>query len=226
VKEAGSSPAATWFTITAGAEPNGFRVAPGDGGVFINSDESPLADAHELTSGDLIRVGHYTFRFQRVRAGVAVARRADAMATFAKIILALVFVAELVLVYWLPRRLQESRLLAVNVLRHKAVRELDTLRATAKLGGEAPAGSLPALARAAVAEELDELTLYVRQSEKTLSGEQWQQIRTSLSSLNALVEQADSGEIGPPLPELDINRAVIKVLENHNADIPTGRSEP
>lgn len=211
-------PVGVWFRIEAARDSGHPRLVPVTGiGIFVNDSGSPVSAPRELLSGDTIRVGHHTFRFQRLRSGVSRARRSDLLASAAKVILALIFIGELGLVYWLPRQLQESQVFAVDVLRHEVVRELDKLRAEVELKETAPAGSLPALARATVAEELRDLTTYVRRNEKALNGRQWLDVRSSMASLAELVRQAEAGELVAPLPDIEIGGAVEKLLEKHDA---------
>lgn len=210
--------AGRWFSIDRAGDGSGFLLIPEPGvPVFVN--ESPVAAGRprELLSGDMIRVGHLTFRFQRIRPGVAMARRSDLLSTIAKTLLLLIFAAELGVVYWLPRQLQKSKLMAVDVMRQRTVRELDTLRADVKLGGDAQAGSIPFMTRSVVAEELDHLTLFVRNNEKKLSGRQWQEVASAIAKLTLLVRQADSGAIGEELPGLDMDAAVRQILIRNKA---------
>lgn len=206
-----------WFEITSGQE-TGFDVAAcEDARVFFNQEKTAFAGRRPLLSGDCLRVGHYTFRFQRVRKRAASQRRTDLLSGFAKVILVFIFLFEVGLVYWLPRKLKNSQVMARTILAQNVFKELDSLRKDLhRAEKHADDSSLPSLTRSIVDEELTQLAHYLRENEKALSRDQWRQIRGNLARYDLLLKQADSGRLGAPLPELERDLAVRKILEKHD----------
>ncbi len=208
--------AETWFELTAGdAAGEVALAAAANQPVFLNDTPVPVASHRPLTSGDLLRVGHLTLRFQRFHPPAPVSRSTDLLARLAKLLLAIVFVLEIGFVYWLPRRLHASRLLATEVLRERTVRDIDNLRARVKMASQATPGSLAANATAIVDEELDRLAAFVRQHQDRFETGQWLTLRRNLDNLKLLVDQADSGRLGPPLPNPPIEAGAQRLLESY-----------
>ncbi|MDT8391339.1 MAG: FHA domain-containing protein [Lentisphaeria bacterium] len=214
------NPPRIWFRIDRMADARHWQVIPpvdDDTQVFVNTEKTPLTSPRNLISGDTLRVGHVTFRFQRGRSSVPLKRKKDYFSISAKVALACIFSLELGLVFWLPQKLRDSKLLARSVMSQRVMRELDDLRRKSRRPPEtAAASALPGLTKALVAREVDSLSHYVRDQQNNLTTEQWRGLYADLAPLNRLLNHADSGHVGAPLPAFNDQAAITAILKKHH----------
>ena len=197
-----------------------FRIAQDAGGaemtlfpepgaeLFLNQErvESPRV----LRSGDEIRVGHWTFGFFKAYAAARHSHRCELLATIAKVLVALILLAEIAVVVLLPRRLRSERVWEEQIARQRTLLLLDRLRS--EVPGAAPAGSLEASARKLTGEELDAVARYLREFEGQLQPKQWRQVYEDLAAYGATIARLAEGHLVQPIPDLDDDAAVRAVL--------------
>jgi hypothetical protein len=179
--------------------------------LFLNHD--PVVEpSMPLVSGDEIRVGHYTFRFQTEHKTVGLARRTDLLAAFTKTLIVVILVAEVSLVYWLPKKLQSETVLAEQIRQQETVLLLDQLRRqTRQLASASPGGSIEAKACAVLQEELDQMASFLRQHERELDSDQWFLFHSDVRDLRAAFAGIRSGEVFRPLPKLAFEAGVSAI---------------
>jgi len=201
-----------YFTIAAGDAEGTYSVVP-DGRVAVFLNQSPLTTAAPLHSGDELRVGHLTLKFERVYRSVGQGRRADTMTLLAKVLLGIIFFCEVFLVYWLPNQVKSSRILAGDRIRQTTAMRLDALRGRAQVEPTVPEGEIERSARRLATEELNALAAFVRGREKELSPDQWLQVRNHLDALARILDRLDAGPLASPLPAVDVEGGVRTLLE-------------
>lgn len=194
-----------------------WRVVPADDTavkVFLNSEKTPLTSPRELISGDTLRVGHVTCRFQRAWKKRAAKRKKDYISMLAKISLVIIFTLELGLVFWLPRKLQQSKLLTRNIMSQRVRERIDGLRSRCRQASEASGPSaLPELMKNLVAKEVESLSSYVRDQGNRMTTRQWRDMNADLAHLDVLLNDAEDGQLGAVLPKLKDEMAITILLK-------------
>lgn len=189
--------------------PHPHRTSP----VFLNGET--VSEPADTCSGDEVRVGHWTFRLQRVVDQVSQARRTGLIEAAAKTLLCLTVVAETLLVAWLPRQLQSVRLWELKVAQQEATFELDRLRKV--LRREPHTGmSLEDTARQLLGDELDSLARFLRQEQDHLSREQWRRVQSDLLEYGRVLGRLRDGVAFRPVPEVDVEAAVRSVVNRRS----------
>ncbi len=184
--------------------------------VFVN--DQPVQEPTTLLSGDEIRVGHWTFRFQKNRRKAGVARRADALATLAKLLLATILVTEVLMATWLPKKLEAEKIATAEILQQQTVMLLDELRSqlrrkinkTADQSGEPQNRNHAAMKL--VAAELDTIAEYIRNNNGKLKQEQWPPLYAQLQRFQTLINRIDNDSVFKPLPKLMLNQTIKEQL--------------
>ncbi len=215
--------AARHFAVTLGDQPDAYIFRPLEpAGLFLNN-QAVGEQAMPITSGDEIRVGHLTFRFQAIHRAVPQARRADFLAFFAKILIAAILLAELLVVYWLPQRFQSEKLLAAQIQRQETVMLLDAQRLQArKIAGEA-SSELARDAGKLIYAELNTLAEFVREHEQQLWPEQWQRFYAELTQMQIILNRLGRGNAFPPAPQVDVDAAVRALVSSRKGQQTDGR---
>lgn len=184
--------------------------------VYVNN-EPVTGPTANLVSGDEIRVGHWTFRFQKVRQRVGIAHRTNLMALVAKILIAVIILGEILLAVWLPKRLKYENMVAIQILEEQCVMRLDQLRHTIDRMetpiDPTPEENLRAAAVRIVDEELDAMALHIRKHRETIPAENWSMIRDELDRLQSLLIRIDTGRVFHPVPKLRLDDDVQYVLD-------------
>jgi len=197
------------FLIVSESEGTHHALCPGsDSELFLN--RTAVTAECELRSGDEVRVGHWVFRFVRVYAHVRQARRSDALALVAKILVGAILFSEIGVVAWLPRWLRSSRLWSGEVSMQRTTYLLDGLRvqnSTSDSGGE-----LEKSARDVIQGELDALARFIRRNDESLSRAQWEQISADLRSYQRTMKRLEDGTAFKPVPSVDVDGAVRAAL--------------
>ncbi len=176
--------------------------------LFLNAD--PVAKQVDLHSGDEIRVGHWTFRFQRLRPRCRHGRRSGLLATVAKVLVAAILVGEVAMVVWLPQRLSSARLWEGQIARQRTTFLLDVLRA--RNNRAEVDDDLSHAARQVLRNEFSRLIRYVRSNEETLTRQQWDAILRDLRGYEKIMNDLTEGTAFSPLPEADVDGAVRRAL--------------
>lgn len=176
--------------------------------LFLNQD--PVGEPHELRSGDVIRIGHWTLRFHRLHPATRHSWRADALATVAKVLVAVILLGELSVASWLPRRLRAATLWEAQVAIQRTTMLADHLRgvnATAR-----PETELERAARAVIAAELDRLVRVMRQGDRLLTAAQWATMFEDLEEIQTAMGRLDEGTAWQRIPVVDVDAGVRGAL--------------
>lgn len=201
------------YTLDASDDTGRWRVTPHPqrgSPVFLNGEA--ICEPSVVRSGDELRVGHWTFRLQRVADRVSRARRTGLIEAAAKVLLCLTLAAETLLVAWLPHQLQSVRLWELRVAQHEATFELDRLRRTLQREPETGV-SLDDTARRLLADELDSLARFLRQEQDRLTRGQWRRVQADLLEYERVLERLRDGAAFRPVPEVDIEAGVRSIVD-------------
>ncbi len=189
----------------AGAPPGSVRV-----------NGTPATAPVRLKTGDEVRIGDCLIRFEQTFEGAGTGRRADLLALAARVLVGLILVGELLVVTWLPKRLQGARLWDREVARQQTTMFLDQLRT--KIGELAPANPIEAGIREAVSAELGRLARFLRTGQEGLSAEEWRDLRRDLDRYENVLERLRAHTVVAPLPGIDVDGAVRAVVGNSAGD--------
>ncbi len=180
--------------------------------VFLNQE--PVEDGPALLhSGDEIRIGHWTVRFQIVHPSSGQAWRVDFMANAAKVLIGLILLAELFIVLWLPQRIRSASLWEKEIAQQRTILLLDQLRTETR--PTAQGHGLDRAAMAVVAAELDQLARHVRTYESKLSRSQWRRIHDDLIRFSDIVANVQDDKAFPPTPAPELAAGVATILNQH-----------
>ncbi len=199
------------FTIHELSGHGDFALHPEPGQTLFLNNEPVLAVETVLTSGDEIRLGHYTLRFQNMHRAAGMARRADLLAIFAKILVAFILATELLVVYWLPRKFQNERILARQIQKQETIMLLDVLRRRA--GKNSPDQQLNSQARLVILEELNSIAEFIRDNENQLSPQQWLRFNEYLLFSQMTLTRLESGGAFPELPSPALEAGAKAIIQ-------------
>lgn len=171
-----------------------------------------------LNSGDEIRVGHWTLLFHKIPSPGEYRVRRDMASRVTPVLLSAAVIAELVLIAWLPYRLQASSLWEAGRLRQETALAADALRAELRRA-EAESGSMAEAAYELLGREMRALADYLHEHGRRLPKDEWQAVRATVSEYRKIKERVDLGLVVQPLPELTVDRAV-------QAAMRAGRQQP
>jgi len=180
--------------------------------VYVNRE--PIAKERRLASGDEIRVGHYTFRFQREHRYTKAGRRADLFAISAKVIIVCLLAIEVFFVYWLPQQIQSKEMLASGIIKQQTVLLLDEARENSTWDS-AEYALQKKYALQLLQEELDSIARYIRQNEKSIPEAQWQRFYSTIKKLNTAAHKIHTQNIFRPLPQPQLKRGVRSTINKY-----------
>lgn len=200
------------FSVSSGQAPDTFRILPeGNRPVYLNA--AAVTGETELHSGDEIRVGHFTFRFQRERASAGQGRRAGVLGRLAQALIVLILLAEISVVYWLPREFQSQQLLALQISKQDTILLVDQLRQKAREAVQpGETASLSSSAALLAGEELDRMSQFIRTHENQLTDLQWRRLRRDLALMRHVLAAADTRTVSAAAPEPPVGSALEAVL--------------
>ena len=176
--------------------------------VFVN--QVAAVGPARLSSGDEVRVGHWTLRFHKLHAPAHQASAFDGLTLLAKVLVALILVAEGAIVILLPHRLRSQRLWQEQIARQKTVMLLDRLRD--ENSADDAADALERNARRLVAQELDAVARYLRTNERRLTRAQWNLLYQDLLGYSQILARVEDGTVLRPAPALAADAAVRALL--------------
>ena len=194
-----------------------YQIKP-TGGETIYVNYEPVNEVHDLASGDEIRVGHYTFRFQREHRRARPARRADIFAITAKIIIVCLLAIEVFFVYWLPSQIQSKEVLSSMITQQKTVMLLDEARSKIRPAEVEDADQQKAYALQLVQSELDAMARFIRNNEKNISENEWRRLNHNIKKLASITAEINQGTIFKPLPKPRLAAGVRGLLKKHKKE--------
>lgn len=170
-----------------------------------------------LRSGDLLRVGHWTFLFHKTAIPGEFRRRRDHSAHVARLLVLTVLTLEILALVWLPRQLRASELLKSGRLRHRTVLLIDQTRN--ELNKRSPADDpMREQAYQLLSRELRHLTNYLQRHGDRLKEPQWGEIRRAVVGLQRIKTRLDHGMAIPDLPRLNMEKATAAILKDRKSD--------
>jgi hypothetical protein len=194
-------------------------------GVALYVNREPLTTPRALVSGDVIRMGHWTFRFVRTTGRATAGRRGgDVLGRIAQVLVAAILVLEVAVVSWVPRRISAARFWEAGVARQQTVLLFDHVRTLARRREDPD--PLIAAARRTVLEELDALARYLRRNEDRMTSAQFRRVYRDLQEWERILVRIDDGGAFRDLPEVDIGDGVRAVLEAASGGIPAEEVVP
>ena len=200
------------FSISSRDEGKDVRVR-GEAGYEVFLNREPLAPGETaLLSGDEIRVGHWTFRFQRLYGRPGRARRTDLFSAGAKFLVLMILVAEAGVVFWLPRQMRAAALWPEELSRQRAKHLLDGLRTACRPAETAE--SLSNGARAVINQDLLRIARHVREHEDAMTSADWRQVLVDLRGYQRILDRFERGTALRAMPEVDVDLAVQHVLRH------------
>jgi hypothetical protein len=184
-------------------------ACPQDGATtYLNGQ--PLVNPTLLRSGDELRVGHWTLRFQRLHDRAGLSRTFALMPNLARAALALILVAEVSIVLWLPRRVARASAWELQVARHRSTDLLEALRRRNR--DSRSATDFEHRLRVEIDEELQARSAYVTQYGHLLSLGRYQQLYEELRAFDRILTALGQGVLPPALPEVDLDGGVRALL--------------
>jgi len=189
--------------------PDRVTVCPQEGApAFLNGQ--PLTARAPLRSGDELRVGHWTLRFQRIHERVGVSVAFGLMSGFARVAAVLLIVAEAGVLFWLPGYMTRTTAWDSQVARHRVSDLLDSLRRRNRDSRDA--AEFERALRRGIDREVQARASYMAQYGDRLNSARQQQIDDELRGFDRLLEALSQGTLPPPLPAIDLDAGVRAVL--------------
>lgn len=204
------------FAILAKDQRLQLEPAPG---VQVRVNGKDAAAGQELRSGDELRVGSWSCRIHKVYGNPEDRRRRTGLARLARVLVALVILAELSVVVWLPRQVEDAARRGHELARLRVFALVDSLRDRARQfqppEGEAVDPFKQAVRRA-IGEDLERRTRYLRQHQHSLTPDQCQRMSQELDFLADALERLGSDNLLQPIPGVDLEAAVRAALVRAN----------
>jgi len=217
-----SDPELPGLVCTILAEAGCYRVVFADETTSLPTflNDSAVSGEAGLVSGDEIRIGHWTLRFQKVYDPVAHARDGGLLAAVTRVCVSLIFVGEIGVVAWLQLYMRRAALSGEDVSRHWAVIMVDSLRSANTVAE--PADELERAARETLGRHLDRMARYIRTHEDNLSRRQWkalsEQIRKYVWVNVCLTNHTAFSPIPPLATDAGVRAALGMPIEDEPAN--------
>ncbi len=193
----------------SGSPSSRVRACPREGATtFLNGQ--PLAGPTPLRSGDELRVGHWTLRFQRLYEPVRRSWQFHVMSRLAQGAVALVLALEVALVAWLPRRVTQAAFLEPEIARHRIGDLLDSLNRRNR-EGPSPTDFERTLRRE-IDRELRQRGAYLAQYGDRLRAADRQRLYEELRAYDRILSALADRTLPPPLPDVDVDGGVRALL--------------
>jgi hypothetical protein len=212
-------PAVAFTLVSAGHR---VRLEPEPGvRLEVNGEAAPAS--RELLSGDQVCLGDWQLYLHKTYGDPNDRRRRKGLAAFARVLVALILLAELSIVVWLPRQVASAAHRGARLAKQRTFQLLDDLRTRVrkekadKGGGQ---DKLVQAARDAVAEELEHRARYVRSYQSGLSAEQCHRMYEELQALGAVLDRLQTGRLLQPIPSVDADAAVKATLHRAGWSAP------
>ncbi len=184
--------------------------------LFLN--QNPLTTpAADLISGDEVRIGHWTFRVQKLHPKVSFAKHTDRVGRILKVGLAVLIILQVLTALWIPGYLDYESLAPQTITEQKTILQIDHIRRRIN--------SFPEEAREKetheaffqiVSKQVDEIASYMRRHQERIPYSLWLIITEDLRFYERLLDQIEEEELPPTPADLDIPSAVRKI-ESENA---------
>ncbi len=180
-----------------------------------------------LTSGDLIRVGHWTFRLQKIYARPALSKQVDWSAWLCKGAIVLLIALQLLIALWLPGWLHYESLVADTVIEQKTVLLLDqTRRRVRRYTPSLEQAGSGFAALQLISAEVDRMATFIRSHQPVIARDHWLELRDDLEMYQELLGRIDRRELPMALPTLEVDPAVRAIFGEDDGEIADLELEP
>ncbi len=199
-----------WFEVEE-REDGFFLCRHTDLDIYLNRDRMEAA-SHGLVSGDNIRVGHWTFRFQKIHSHAPVSKHTDRIPRLCKAALLIFIVIQLLVALWLPGQLPYEKMAPQKVVEQKTVMLLDHLRrqvSSFPSSSDQMTGSNAVLR--ILSSEIDQIASYMRRHQDQIPHRRWHDLRDDLEMYQELLDLVGNSQIPPEQPELAVAAAVREI---------------
>jgi hypothetical protein len=166
-----------------------FRLV-GSHSAFIEiNDKEVLKWPVVLADDDIITLGSVKYRFNIVQSIIKRSKRAAFSAYLAFALLAILLLAEILIILWLPYKLKESKAWETVSARQYTIRQLDILRESTQ-SLSVPSGNQNIAKLKKLLEKTEnEIASYLRQNADKMSLDQAITVRTQLNYVNSIIKQ-------------------------------------
>lgn len=209
------------FTVVSAGNRLRLETVPGIR-AFVNGETA--TDDDELLSGDEVRVGHWTCHVHKTYGNPDDRRRRTGLAWATRVLVFLVMVAELSVVVWLPRQVNQAAQRGNELIRLRTFALLDALRERVRQA-EQPEGAAPSpvelAVRQAVGNDLERRARYLRRYQNELSADQCRQMYRELGTLADVLDRLTTEPPLQPIPDVDADAAVKAALQRAGWSAPT-----
>lgn len=175
-------------------------------------NQQPLFGQQLLRSGDLLEIPGWKIRFFLLYPRAEQSWRSDALGRLTKVGIALVLVAQVLLIFVLPRQLKDGNFWYGQQLRLSIVEKTDDLRRAIR-----NCRSSDPIVQALLAEYEQELlrrTRYLRRNTDVLTRRQRTDMLAALNRIEQDIRQLEKAQLVPVPPALDLDRPVKEIIEN------------
>ncbi len=176
-------------------------------GVALFLNQKAVSAPCPINSGDEVRCGHWIIHFHKLMRPVPYAKSADFLATAAMVLAAVILIAEIGIVYWLPRQVRSAQHWELQITRQRVCLLVDELRITNVLAAartnpdKTPVSSTIELAaRKSIGAQLDLLALYVRRNQDDMTRGQWRAVGEDLDIYRQALAAMDKENLFAALP--------------------------
>lgn len=166
-----------------------------------------------VKNGDEIRIGHWLLKFQKVFESVKIGRSADLISRFTQILVIAILLCELFLVVWLPRKLKNAEIWALDYEKQRTAHLIDKLRSKNRILSND--NELTKAAREFIQDRLNTIASYIRKNEQQLTMEQWGRINQDLAFLKDSLAKIEENRLLQPQPPIDADAGVKALLLRH-----------
>lgn len=185
-------------------------ACPQDGATtYLNGN--PLTAQTPLCSGDELRVGHWTLRFQRIHEVTGRNRPFNLLSGLAKTAIGLVLCLEIVVVMWLPRQMREVAMWKTQIEQHRMVDLLEWLRRVCR--ESRPTADFDRALRGEIGRELQARADYVARYGSGLSPAQTRLLHEELMDFDRILKALAKKTLPPALPDVELDAGVRALVE-------------
>ncbi len=176
---------------------------------YLNGDL--LTAPTPLRSGDELRVGHWTLRFQSIHVATGRKRAFNLLSGVAKAAIALVLCLEVAVVLWLPRRMREVAMWKTQVEQHRLIDMLEWLRRVCR--ETESADDFDRALKREIGLELQARADYVARYGSRLGPAQTRALAAELADFNRILKAVKAKALPPKLPGIELDAGVQALLE-------------
>lgn len=213
IEDEKDAPSAVWFRIKQ-REDNFILSLENPPDLFLNNREISESEV-TLTSGDEIRVGHWTFRFRKMHEKPQFSPGAEWTARLWKSTIVVLIIIQLLIALWLPGKLQYKTIAGTaKINEEKAAWALDLLQS--RIAGMLAANEKLTPRKALlliIEEELNKTASYIRQYRNVISPEDWKYMKEDLQMYRQLLDDIEHhGKVPKEIPDPAVETGLRQII--------------